>query len=54
MAIRHILRDGTVLNDITGHVVKMEDAQVVYAILDKIHERKERENVKKSGDQGMA
>ena len=40
MAIRHVLRDGTVLNDITGHVVKMEDAQVVYAILDKINERK--------------
>lgn len=46
--VKHIMKDGTVLNDITGHVVKMEDAEVVYAILDKINERvrKEKDNDK--------
>ena len=37
--IKHILRDGTVLNDITGHVVKVEDAETVYTLIDKINER---------------
>lgn len=33
MEIKHILKDGTVLSDITGHIVKMEDAQRAYAIM---------------------
>lgn len=36
----HVLKDGTVLHDITGHVVKKEDAKSIYAILNEInHER---------------
>ena len=38
MAVTHILKDGTVLQDITGHVGKMEDARATYALLDKINE----------------
>lgn len=34
----HVLRDGTVLKDITGHVVKIEDAKAIYALMDKINE----------------
>ena len=37
--IKHILRDGTVLNDITGHVVKVEDAKTVYVLMDKINDK---------------
>lgn len=37
--VKNVLKDGTVLKDITGHVVKVEEADVVYAILDKINER---------------
>lgn len=35
--IRHILKDGAVLNDITGHVVKQEDAPVVYNLICKVN-----------------
>lgn len=31
--VYHILRDGTVKTDITGHVVKVEDAEPVYRLL---------------------
>ena len=32
--IKHILKDGTVLQDIKGHVVRKEDAPVAYRILE--------------------
>lgn len=38
--IWHVLKDGTVLEDIQGHVVRMEEAPSIYAILDKVRERK--------------
>jgi len=31
--ITHILNDGTVLKDITGHVVKQEDAKEAYQLI---------------------
>ena len=39
--ITHILRDGTVLKDITGHVVRVKDAETVYKLL---KERKKHAN----------
>lgn len=33
----HILKDGTVLKDITGHVVRMEDAGPLYHLIDSIN-----------------
>ena len=33
--ITHILKNGTVLHDITGHVVKKEENPLVYEILDR-------------------
>jgi hypothetical protein len=39
--IKHILKDGTVLTDISGHIVKEEDAKNAYSLMDKINERKE-------------
>lgn len=50
MAVKHILRDGTVLDDITGHVVKMEDARVVYELLDKINQERGEKNDTRNGD----
>ena len=35
--VRHILKDGTVLADITGHIVKMEDAKATYELMNKIN-----------------
>ena len=37
MVITHRLKDGTQLDDISGHVVKMADAKPVYDLLDKIN-----------------
>lgn len=37
--VKHILKDGTVLKDITDHVVKVEDAEAVYVLMDKINDK---------------
>lgn len=41
VTIKHILKDGTVLKDIRGHVVKMEDAKSIYSLMDKMNQKKE-------------
>lgn len=48
MAIRHILKDGRVVKDLGGHVVKIEDAVSAYALMDAINQgrRYEKENKK--------
>lgn len=33
MAIIHILKDGTRVDDITGHVVRFEDAEPLYRMM---------------------
>ena len=42
--IRHHLKDGTVLTDIKGHVVKKEDVPIAYALIDRMNVEREREN----------
>lgn len=37
MAVIHILRDGSQVDDITGHVIKMEDAKELYRFLHSIN-----------------
>ena len=44
MTIKHVLRDGTCLDDISGHVVKMDDVGEFYTILGRIVEGKCYEN----------
>lgn len=39
MAVKHILKNGKVVKDITGHVVKMEDAVNVYTLMRRINEQ---------------
>ena len=34
--VKHVLKDGTVLDDISGHVVKMDDVGEFYTILGRI------------------
>lgn len=34
--IRHILKDGTILQDITGHIIKQESAPLVYQIIEQM------------------
>ena len=33
MAVYHYLKDGSRVDDITGHVVKMEDAEPLYHLM---------------------
>lgn len=37
MRVVHILKDGTVLKDITGHIVRVEDAPALYQLIDTIN-----------------
>lgn len=42
--ITHVLSDGTVLEDITGHIVKREDAPTLYKILEQAEEKRNERN----------
>jgi hypothetical protein len=42
--IKHVLKDGSVLDDITGHVVKQDDAKIIYRLIDSINQRGNEEN----------
>ena len=46
MTIKHILKNGTILTDINGHVVKMEDVRTVYDLMDRINQNGKRKGVK--------
>lgn len=46
--IRHHLKDGRVLEDITGHVVKKEDVPTAYSLID--HMNYERESKRDEGN----
>ena len=37
MSVIHILKNGSVLSDITGHIVKIEDARSLYQLIDGIN-----------------
>lgn len=37
MSVIHILKDGSQVKDITGHVVKMDDAGALYSLMDEIN-----------------
>ena len=37
MGVVHILKDGSIVKDITGHVVRMEDAGPLYDLIDRIN-----------------
>lgn len=46
MGVIHILKDGSIVKDITGHVVRMEDAGPLYDLIDSINrERSEKKIV---------
>lgn len=40
MKIHHVLKDGTRIDDISGHVVRVQDAESVYALISKLNQRK--------------
>ena len=42
MSVIHILKDGTRLDSIRGHVVRMADAEQAYMILDAINRKNDK------------
>ena len=36
ITIKHVLKDGTQVDDITGHVIKAEDHPVLYEVINRI------------------
>ena len=44
--VTHVLKDGTVLNDIKGHLVKKEDVPTVYVLINKMNEHSKKEEKK--------
>lgn len=41
--VRHVLRDGTVLEDLKGHLVKKEDCPEVYQLMDSMNEKERKD-----------
>lgn len=37
--VTHILKDGTKLKDIRGHIVKIDQAKTAYSLLDRINRK---------------
>lgn len=55
--IRHVLRDGTVTKDITGHVVRYTDAEEVYDLMGRLNKKKnpgKRKNNKIGGGKNVS
>lgn len=44
----HILKDGTQVDDIAGHIVRKEDAAPVYTLMDEINKRLNYEKSKRN------
>lgn len=40
--VYHVMKDGTIKKDITGHVVKIQDAEQVYDLISTIESKSER------------
>jgi hypothetical protein len=48
MTIKHILKDGTVLEDISGIVIKREDNPEIYRVIEQIRKKGSGENETKN------
>lgn len=48
MRVIHVLKDGSEVEDITGHVVRVKDAETLYSLIREIN-RKSDEKIERSG-----
>lgn len=52
--VYHILANGTITKDITGHVVKVKDAEAVYNLMSKIGSGRREEAICKKSKKTIA
>lgn len=43
--VKHVFADGSMAENITGHVVMMDQARAIYALLDEVRRKEEKNNV---------
>lgn len=48
--IKHVLKDGTVVDDISGRIVKVQDAKALYSLIAKINGGHKRTGKNKRGE----
>ena len=41
MRVIHFLKDGSRINDITGHIVRLEDARTLYSMIERLNDKAE-------------
>ena len=41
--IKHVLKDGTVTDDISGHVISKADAPIIYELIDQMNAEREKD-----------
>ncbi|WP_458397863.1 BOW99_gp33 family protein [Anaerotignum sp.] len=46
ITIHHILKDGTEVPNITGHVIKADEFETLYQVVNRINERTQHESVR--------
>lgn len=44
ITIQHVLKDGTKVDSIKGHVIKAEDHPVLYEVIDRISRKDQKHN----------
>ena len=47
MAVIHILKDGSVVKDITGRIVRVSDARTLYDLINNINQKELKKGVSK-------
>ena len=39
ITVKHVLKDGAAVNDVSGHIVRMNDDKALYTLVDRMNER---------------
>ena len=44
ITIKHVLKDGTKVDSVEGHVIKAEDFPLLYEVMDRINRKDQKQN----------
>ena len=45
MRIKHVLKDGVIKTDITGHIVKRSEVKTVYNMIEELNKRRSKNEI---------